>query len=96
MLMKLDTTWLVFAVATVAMLAYMFAIALRSLLEEAGFGPVLGAAIITCGFFGAIQAVNFQGVRFQTMLEAAIAGLAGAFVLYLVLVLLKLVLDRLV
>lgn len=96
MLAKLDTTWLIIAVAAVAMLSYIFSIGLNALLRDGGFGTVGSAAILTFGFFGSIHAANLYGTRFPTLLEATLAGVAGAFVLYLALVLVKLALNRLV
>ena len=93
MLSKLDTPWLVFAVAAVAMLSYLFSTGLNALLREAGFGTVPNAIIMMFGFFGAIYAGNFVGMRFS-LIEGVFVGLAGAFVLLLALVLLKAALDR--
>lgn len=93
MLSKLDTTWLVFAVAAVAMLSYLFSTGLNALLREAGFGTVANAVIMSFGYFAAIYAGNFFGIRFS-LIEGVFVGLAGAFALMLVLVLLKAVLDR--
>jgi len=94
MLTRLDTTWLIFAIAAVAMLAYLFSTALQGALRDAGFGVVTNAAIITAGFFAAIYAANSYGTRFDLM-SGIFAGLAGAFVLLLMLVLLKAALGRL-
>lgn len=96
MLAKVDTTWLIIAVAVVAMFSYIFSIGLNALVRDGGFGTVGSAAIITIGFFGTIYAANLYGTRFPTLLEATLAGVAGAFVLYLGLVLLKLALNRMV
>ncbi|MCT7377454.1 hypothetical protein [Chelativorans salis] len=96
MLMKLDASWLIFAIVTVALLAYLFSIALNALLHDAGFGVLGNTAIIMVGFFGAIQAVNMYGTRFGSLLDAALAGLVGAFILFMLLVLAKLALSRLI
>ena len=94
MLMKLDTAWLVFALAGVAMLSYLFSIGLNALLRDAGFGVIGNALIIIGGFFGAIYLSNVYGIRFQALLPAIIYGLAGAFILLLALVIAKLALNR--
>lgn len=94
MLMRLDASWLIMAAVTVVLLAYLFSIALNALLRDAGFGVLGNAAIVTLGFFGAIQGANLYGIRFDTLLDAALAGLGGAFVLLLALVFAKLGLAR--
>ncbi|WP_274427306.1 hypothetical protein [Chelativorans sp. YIM 93263] len=94
MLMKLDTSWLILAMAAVAMLSYFFAFGLDALLKGAGFGPVGNAIIILVGFFGAIYGVNHYGWRFSTLLDAVLTGVAGAFLLFLLLVLMKAILNR--
>ena len=95
MLTRLDTTWLVFAIAAVAMLSYLFSIALDAVLGEAGFGPVGNGAIITFGFFTAIYAGNYNGIRFD-LAGGIMIGLAGAFSLLLFMVLLKATLNRMI
>lgn len=95
MLIKVDSGWLLLAVVAVAMLSYFFAIGLHALLEEAAFGPLGNTAIVTVGFFGAIYAANLGGWRFGTLLDAMLTGIAGAFLLFLTLVLLKRLLNRL-
>ena len=95
MLSRLDTTWIVFAVATVVMFSYLFSIGLNALLRELGVGAVGNAAIITVGFFATIYGGNIQGTRFS-MIDGAFTGLAGAFILLLALVLLKAALNRLI
>nr|WP_279327421.1 hypothetical protein [Chelativorans petroleitrophicus] len=75
------------------MLSYLFSTGLNALLREAGFGTVPNAIIMMFGFFGAIYAGNFVGMRFS-LIEGVFVGLAGAFVLLLALVLLKAALDR--
>lgn len=94
MLMKLDPAWLIFAVVTVSMFAYMFSLGLDAILNEDGFGPFGNAGIITAGFFGTIYLANGQGIRFSSLLEAALTGLGGAFAAMLVLTFLKALLGR--
>lgn len=95
MLMKLDSTWLLFAVVAVAMLSFIFSMALDAVMKEAGFGAAGSAVIITAAFFGTIYAANWYGLRFSSLLDAVLAGVGGAFVVLLVLVLVKSALLRL-
>ena len=95
MLARLDTSWLFFAVATVAMLSYLFSVALQGVLRETGFGVVANAIIIAGGFFAAIHLGNSYGTRFG-LVDAALTGLAGAFVLLFALMLFKALLARLI
>ncbi|WEX10110.1 hypothetical protein [Chelativorans sp. AA-79] len=94
MLTRLDPIWLVFAVAAVSMLAYLFSVALQGVLRDAGFGVVANAAVITAGFFAAIHLGNSREMRFD-LAGGALTGVAGAFVLLLAVVLLKAALKRL-
>lgn len=95
MLMKLDAAWLIFALAGVAMLSYLFSIGLNALLRDDGFGVIGNALIIIAGFFGGIYLSNVYGIRFQALMPAIVHGLIGAFILLLVLVMAKLALNRL-
>ncbi|WP_163265801.1 hypothetical protein [Chelativorans alearense] len=95
MLMRLDASWLIFAIVTVALLSYLFSIGLNALLRDDGFGVLGNGAIVVLGFFGAIQGANMYGIRFGSLLDAVLAGVAGAFALFLLLVLAKLALNRL-
>lgn len=95
MLAKVDGSWLLLAVVAIAMLSYFFAIGLHALLEEAAFGPVGNAAIVTFGFFGTVYAANLFGWRFSALLNAMLTGIAGAFALFSVFVLVKKLLSRL-
>ncbi|MDN2566489.1 hypothetical protein N1F89_09660 [Aquibium sp. A9E412] len=94
MLSDLSTSWFLMAVATVAMLSYMFALGLDAIMRRDGFGAFGNAAVITVGFFVTISAVNAYGVRFDDMMEAMLAGLGGAFLSFTVLALLKAAVDR--
>lgn len=94
MLMKLDTVWLIFALAGVAMLSYLFSIGLSALLRDAGFGVIGNALIVIAGFFGGIYLSNIYGIRFQELLPAIIHGLVGAFILLFILMMAKLALNR--
>jgi len=94
MLMKLDASWLMFAVVTVLLLSYMLAMALDAILGHAGYGPVPNAVIITVGFFGAIYWMNERGVRMANLSESVMTGLVGSFALFFVLVVVKAVVNR--
>lgn len=95
MLAKLDPSWLVFAVVTVALVSYIVAIAIDALLGDATFGVLGNAAIVTAGFFAAIYGWNVHGHRFSDLSQAVFWGIAGGFGALLLLVLLKGVVKRL-
>ncbi len=84
MLWELDTSWLLFAIAAVAALAYMLSLGLDFLMRDQGFGPMGNAGIISGGFFGAILLANYNGIDLSEVGRAATYGLGGAFVLFLV------------
>ncbi len=94
MLMKLDASWLMFAVVTVLLLSYMLAMALDAILGQAADRPVPTAVIITAGFFGAIYWMNERGVRMANLSESVMTGLVGSFALFFVLVVVKAVVNR--
>ncbi|MBY8915910.1 hypothetical protein T8J41_09105 [Nitratireductor rhodophyticola] len=95
MLMKLDTSWLIFALVAVTMIAYILSLGLDAAMKDDGFGAVGNAVIITAAFFGTIHLANQRGIRFSSLTEGATAGLGGAFAALLVLVVVKAVLRRL-
>lgn len=94
MLMKLDLSWLMMAIATVAMLSYMLSLGLDALMKGDGFGPLGNAILIGGGFFLTILLGNTYGVRFRTLPEATLIGLGGAFSAFIVLTFIKAVLNR--
>ena len=51
MLMKLDTSWLIFALVAVTMIAYILSLGLDAAMKDDGFGAVGNAVIITAAFF---------------------------------------------
>jgi hypothetical protein len=94
MLMKVDASWLMMAVATVSMLSYMISLGFDALMKGDGFGPIGNAILITGGFFLSIYVGNMQGLRFESVSEASMVGIGGAFGILLVLTLAKAALDR--
>ncbi|EKF40435.1 hypothetical protein [Nitratireductor indicus] len=94
MLMKLDPSWLMFTVAAVSMISYLLSLGLDAILKEQGFGPFGMSSIISISFIGTILLANEQGIRFSGPTEAALAGLAGAFVVLLTLTVIKALLTR--
>ncbi|WP_292897452.1 MULTISPECIES: hypothetical protein [unclassified Nitratireductor] len=95
MLMKLDTSWLIFAVVAVTMIAYLLSLGLNAALKEDGFGAMGTAMIIAIAFFGTVHLANRNGIRFSSLTEGALAGLGGAFAVLLILVMAKALLRRL-
>lgn len=94
MLTQIDTSWLLMAVSTVAILSYIISLGLDALLRGDGFGPIGNALLITGGFFASIWIVNWRGIEFETLLQATATGVAGAFGLLIVLTVAKGLLNR--
>lgn len=94
MLMKMDTSWLLFAIAAVTMLAYLLSLGLDAVLRDDGYGPFGNALIISGAFFGTIYLANRQGYRFSSLMDAAASGLGGAFVALFVLIIVRAILRR--
>jgi hypothetical protein len=95
MLMNLDPTWMMMAFAVVAILSFIFGMALDGLLGDEGFGPVGNTIVVTAGFFLGIFAANLYGIRFYDMKMAVATGLVGAFVSLGILAMVKAGLARL-
>ena len=94
MLWNLDTYWLMLAIATVGVVAFIFGSALHALMDEDGFGPFGNMLIITGGFFLAILAANYRGIALNDLTMACVVGLIGSFVSLASLALLKAGLQR--
>lgn len=88
MLWNLDASWLMMAIATVAVLSVFLGSAIHSLTNE-GFGTVGNALIICSGFFLAIFLANQQGYNLRELRMAVPVGLGGAFVCLFVLTFIK-------
>jgi hypothetical protein len=89
MIWNLSVGWLFMAVSVVAILSFILSLALNAIIGKDGFGPFGTMGIVTFGFFISIYAVNLYGVRLAKVQEAAFAGLIGAFVVLLTMLLLK-------
>jgi hypothetical protein len=95
MLIHLDATWLMMAVSVVAILSFIFGMALDGLMGSEGFGPIGNTVVVTTGFFLGIFASNLYGIQFYSVKMAIAAGLCGAFVCLAVLAAIKAGLARL-
>ncbi|MEX0406442.1 hypothetical protein ABGN05_12260 [Aquibium sp. LZ166] len=95
MIWNLSPWWLFLAVAAVAVLAFIFSLGLNAIIGRDGFGPFGTMGIVTGGFFGSIYGVNAYGVRLSELQEAVFAGLVGAFIILMTLLLLKAAVSRL-
>lgn len=95
MIWNLSPWWMFMAVAAVAILAFIFSLALNAIIGRDGFGPFGTMAIVTGGFFGSIYAANVYGVRLSQLQEAVFAGLVGAFIILMMLLLVKAAINRL-
>jgi hypothetical protein len=94
MLMNLDPTWMMMAFTVVAILSFIFGMALDGLLGSEGFGPIGNTVVVTSGFFLGIFAANFMGFQFYDLKTAAATGLCGAFACLGVLAMIKAGLAR--
>ena len=95
MLWNLDFGWAVMAFGVVVGVSYMLCLMMESSLGREGYGPIGNAALITIGFFGTIYVANLQGINLKELDHAIVWGLAGAFGIFLGMVLVKAVLARL-
>ncbi|MEO9613354.1 MAG: hypothetical protein ABJG86_07960 [Nitratireductor sp.] len=94
MIWNLSFGWLLMAVGTVCILSFIFALALNAIIGRDGFGPFGTMVVLTGGFFASIYAVNAYGISLRKVQEAAFAGLGGAFVILVFLLLVKGVIRR--
>lgn len=95
MLLDLDATWIVLAIAVVAILSYIVGVFFDALMKDDGFGSTGNMLVMTGGFFATVLGANARGIRFDTLGTAAAAGLAGAFAAFALLGLVKAGLSRL-
>ncbi|MGE0502467.1 MAG: hypothetical protein AB7I79_15860 [Rhizobiaceae bacterium] len=95
MLLDLDPFWLLMAVAAVGVVSLVFGSALDALMRDDGFGPLGNMVVLTSGFFLAIGAANRLGYSFDEVLVASGVGLAGSFLVLVVLSFTKAGLARL-
>lgn len=94
MLLDLDSSWLMMAVAAVAILAFIFSLGMDAIMKNEGFGPLGNTVIITVSFFLTILSVNAYGIRFPDLTSAALTGLGGAFGILMLMALIKAGLER--
>jgi len=94
MLMNLDPTWMMMAFTVVAILSFIFGMALDGLLGAEGFGPIGNTIVVTTGFFHSIFTANLYGVHFYDVKMAVATGLVGAFACLGVLAVIKAGLAR--
>jgi hypothetical protein len=94
MLMNLDPTWMMMSFTVVAILSFIFGMALDGLLGAEGFGPIGNTVVVTAGFFLGIFVANLYGVHFYDLKMAVATGLVGAFACLGVLAVIKAGLAR--
>lgn len=80
MLWNLDLSWLLMAVSIVAMLSYIFGMALDGVMGSDGFGPLGNMVVVTAGFFLGIFVANSYGITLRDLSLAIGAGLGGALI----------------
>jgi hypothetical protein len=95
MLWNLDGFWLMMAIASVAVFSFFFCAALDALTREDGFGSTGNTLIVCGGFFLAIVGANYQGYNLSELHFAVLVGIAGAFVCFSLLTVMKAVITRL-
>lgn len=79
MVWELDTFWMLTAVASVSILAFMLAMFINAVTGPQIFGPVGNAVIMTAGFFLGLALANHFGYRFNDLTVMAMAGMGSAF-----------------
>jgi len=94
MIWNLGIGWMFMAVSAVAILAFIFSLALDAIIGSDGFGPFGTMGIVVIGFFGGIYLLNLYGIRLAKVQEAAFGGLIGAFVVLIAMLLAKAVVKR--
>jgi hypothetical protein len=94
MLWNLDASWLMMAIATVAVLSFFLGSAIDWLVRDDGFGSTGNMVIISTGFFIGIMAANQQGYNLRELHLAILVGLLGAFLCLVSLTLLKALIAR--
>jgi hypothetical protein len=95
MLWNLGGFWLMMAIAGVAVFSFFFGAALDALTREDGFGSTGNTLIVIAGFFLAIFAANYQGYNLGELHLAVLTGIAGAFICFSLLTVMKAVITRL-
>jgi hypothetical protein len=91
---NISVWWLFMAVSVVTILSFMVSMGLSVIIGRDGIGPTPMTVILTGGFFGSIYLLNLYGVRLPDLQEATFAGLAGAFVTLMMILLIKSLLNR--
>jgi len=91
---NLSVWWLFMAVAVVTILSFILSMGLSAVVGRDGVGPTPMTVIITGGFFGSIYLLNLYGVRLSNLQEASFAGLVGAFIVLMTILVLKSAINR--
>jgi hypothetical protein len=94
MLGKLPFFWLIMSISTVAVVSYFISLMIDGVFGKDGFGTIGNMVVLTAGFFGGL--VVAEKVRFAVhgLQQATFVGLGGALTTFLVLALLRLILDK--
>ncbi|MDN2579793.1 hypothetical protein [Aquibium sp. ELW1220] len=91
---NLSVWWLFMAVSVVTILSFILSMGLSAVVGRDGVGPTPMTVIITGGFFGSIYLLNLYGVRLSNLQEASFAGLVGAFIVLMTVLVLKSAINR--
>lgn len=94
MIWNLSAWWLFMAVSVVTILSFILSMGLSAVIGRDGVGPTPMTVIITGGFFGSIYLLNLYGVRLSNLQEASFAGLVGAFIVLMTVLVLKSAINR--
>ncbi len=95
MVWNLAIEWLILAVATVAIVAFIVGMALNAVVGADAFGPTGNAVVIGGGFFLAIFVANSLGYPMIELTRALWTGFGGALACMVVLASAKALLNRL-
>lgn len=93
-LSKLSIFWLGFAVVAVAVISYFVALTIDGVFGKDGFGTIGNMVVLTAGFFGGIIAYERLGYYLTNFQISTFVGVGGALLTFMVLALLKLILDK--
>lgn len=90
----IDTSTLLIAITVVAAFSFFFGSVLDAIAQANGFGPTGNTLLVLIGFAAGTYTSSLYGFHGSDMKVLAACGLAGAFVLFITLALIKAGLSR--
>lgn len=94
MLGKLPFFWLMMSVSTVAVISYFISLMIDGVFGKDGFGTIGNMVVLTGGFFLGLIVAEKLRYAVHGLQMATFVGLAGALATFLVLAILKLIIDK--